>query len=123
MQNARSVRMDPIENYRRAPDPSCILSVDPKAIHFDRLFVDPDMFKSRKAWRRSGFDVLDPAKDTECMVASHPTVPSYLFKKYANEVSQKEQMDNYAARVEGARRLAKFIHDQRLAHIVVPGKY
>jgi len=31
--------------------------------------------------------VLDPAKDTECMVAAHRSAPGYLFKKYTDESS------------------------------------
>lgn len=96
---------------------------DPKSLGLDRLFADPAMFDSRKAWRRAGFDVLDPAKDTECMVAAHRSAPGYLFKKYADDVPRREQAGNYAARIEGARRLADLIARQRLAHVVVPKKY
>lgn len=96
---------------------------DPKSLRLDTLFSNDGMFDSRKAWRRAGFDVLDPAKDTECMVAAHPSAPGCLFKKYTDDVPQKEQRDNYDARIEGARRLAKFIRDQRLGHVVVPDKH
>ena len=96
---------------------------DPKSIDLDGLFTNPDMFDSRKTWRRSGFDVLEPAKDTECMVASHPSVPGYLFKKYTYDVSQSEQKTNYAARIEGANRLGKLIRREGLLHIAVPQKH
>lgn len=96
---------------------------DPAALPIDALFTDPDMFDSRKAWRRSGFDVFDPGKDTEVMVAAHPSAPGYLFKKYTDEVGSTEQRDNYAARVEGAARLARFIEREQLAHVIVPKKY
>jgi hypothetical protein len=96
---------------------------DPKSLDLGRLFVDPTMFDSRKAWRRAGFDVLDPAKDTECMVAVHPSALGCLFKKYTDDVSPKEQHANYAARIEGARRLAELIRRQALQHVVVPGKH
>ena len=99
------------------------MSFDPNALKLDSLFAKPDMFKSRKAWRRAGFDVLDPAKDTECMVAAHPSSPGYLFKKYADDVSQKEQRENYAARIEGATRLAELIRRERLVHVVTPQKH
>jgi hypothetical protein len=102
------------------------VAFDPKILRvngLDAIFTDPGMFHSRKAWRRADFDVLDPAKDTECMVAAHPSAPGYLFKKYADDVPQKEQSDNYAARIEGSRRLAKFIRDQHLMHVVVPDKH
>lgn len=82
------------------------------------------MFDSRKAWRREGFEVRDPAKDTECMIASHPSTPGYLFKKYPSpERSEKEQRANFMARIEGSRRLASFIQKHGLRHVVVPRKY
>lgn len=96
---------------------------DPISIGLDALFGDQAMFESRKKWSRAGFDVLEPAKDTECMVASHPAAPGYLFKKYANDVSRKEQRANYETRLAGSRELARFIADQRLQHIVVPRKH
>jgi hypothetical protein len=99
------------------------VTFDPKSLALDGLFTDPDMFDSRRAWRRAGFEVLDPAKDTECMVAAHRSAPSSLFKKYTDAVSQKEQIANYAARIEGATRLAERIHRQSLQHVVVPRKH
>ena len=96
---------------------------DPKALDLGGLFTDPDMFGSRKAWRRAGFDVFDPAKDTECMVAAHPSAQGCLFKKYTDDVSRKEQRSNYEARIEGATRLADLIQRQSLHHVVVPKKY
>ena len=99
------------------------MTFDPKSLDLDGLFADPAMFDSRKAWRRAGFDVLDPAKDTECMVAAHRSAPGYLFKKYTDDVSQKVQSANYAARIEGAVRLAELIRRERLVHVVVPVKH
>jgi hypothetical protein len=96
---------------------------DPKSLDLAALFVDPDMFDKRRAWRRAGFDILDPAKDTECMVAAHPSAPGYLFKKYADDVSKKEQNANYAARIEGAARVAEIIRREGLQHVSVPQKY
>lgn len=96
---------------------------DPRSLALDALFVDPDMFDSRRAWQRTGFEVLDPAKVTECMVAAHPLAPGYLFKKYANDISLKEQRKNYEMRLAGAGGLAKFIATERLSHVVVPQKH
>ena len=99
------------------------MAFDPKCIDLDSLFVDPDMFDSRKAWRRAGFEVLDPAKDTECMVAAHRSAPGYLFKKYTDDVSQRDQRANFDARIEGARRVAELIRRESLQHVVVPKKH
>ena len=57
------------------------------------------------------------------MVASHRSAPSYLFKKYSDDISQKEQRRNYAARIEGSRRLAEHIRREGLQHVIVPRKY
>ena len=99
------------------------MSFDPSVLDLNRIFTDPAMFDSRRAWRRAGFDVLDPAKDIECMVAAHSSAPGYLFKKYTGAVSQTVQHDNYAARIKGALRLAALIRRENLQHVVVPRKY
>lgn len=99
------------------------MNFDPKSLGLDRLFTDPGMFASRKTWARAGFDVLNPAKDIECMVAAHASAPGYLFKKYTDAVSNSEQCDNYDARIEGAERVTKLIHKESLKHIVVAQKY
>ncbi|HSX22550.1 MAG TPA: hypothetical protein VLE97_07240 [Gaiellaceae bacterium] len=99
------------------------MTFEPTALPLETLFTDPSMFDSRKAWRRAGFDVFDPSKDTEVMVAAHPSAPGYLFKKYTDDVSTTEQRNNYAARIEGAGRLRRFIEREQLANIVVPHKY
>jgi hypothetical protein len=93
------------------------------SIPLGSLFADPKMFESRRAWKRAGFDVLDPAKETEVMVAAHASAPGCLFKKYAPDVSAKEQRANYDRRLTGSREVGKFVADQRLAHIVVPKKH
>ncbi len=98
------------------------MTFHPESIDLGALFVDPAMFASRSAWRRAGFAVLDPAKVSECMVASHPSAPGYLFKKYADDVPPKEQRKNYQARIEGAEKLAKLVARERLQHVVVPRK-
>jgi hypothetical protein len=95
---------------------------DPRSIDLAALFVDPGMFNSRAAWSAAGFVVVDPGKVTECMAASHPSAPGHLFKKYANDVPQKKQNENYEARIEGAAKLARFIAKKHLHHVVVPGK-
>jgi hypothetical protein len=99
------------------------VSFDPTSLRLGDLFVDPNMFDSRRTWKRSGFDVIDPAKDTECMVASHRSAPGYLFKRYTADVSLKEQDKNYRTRIAGAEALARFITAERLAHVTVPRKY
>lgn len=96
---------------------------DIKSLDLASLFADSAMFDSRRAWRRAGFDVFDPAKDTECMVAAHPSAPGYLVKKYPDDVSQRTQRENFAARAEGARRVAEVIRKHGLRHVVVPQKH
>lgn len=99
------------------------MTFDPTSLGLDGLFADPDMFDSRRAWSRAGFEVLDPAKDTECMVAAHRSAPGYLFKRYTNDISRREQRANYEARIEGAARVAELIQRFNLQHIAVPRKH
>jgi hypothetical protein len=100
------------------------VTFDPISLNLAAWFDDPDMFRSRKAWSRAGFDVCDPAKDTECMVAAHPSAPGYLFKKYPDDFrSQREQRENFAARLEGSVRLGRFINKHGLVHIKAPRKH
>ena len=96
---------------------------DPESLDLDALLVDLGMFDSRAAWRRAGFTVLDPAKPSECMIGAHPSASGYLFKKYADDIPLREQSKNYEARIEGAKKLAKFIAKEDLQHVVVPRKY
>lgn len=87
------------------------------------LFRDPRMFSSPSRWREAGFDVAGKGVWSAIMVASHPTVPGYLFKKYGDQVSLQDQLENYQCRVEGAAKLRQFIVDQRLTQVVVPRKF
>jgi len=99
------------------------VTFDPKSLDLGGLFTDPSMFDSRRTWRRAGFSVFDPAKDTECMVAAHASAPGHLFKKYTDDVSQRAQRENFAARIEGASRLAELIRRKGLQHVVAPRKH
>lgn len=98
------------------------MKFDPTSIDLRALFRDPSMFDSRAAWTRAGFQVIAGSSPTACMVAAHPSAPGYLFKKFTSAVSRKDQNENYAARIEGARRLAKLIRKKKLRHVVVPKK-
>lgn len=87
------------------------------------LFRDPDMFESSRSWQKTGFSVDGRGAESDIMVASHPSAPGYLFKKYNKKVSLKDQLKNYRQRVEGADKLRAFIAAQRLTRIVVPRKH
>jgi hypothetical protein len=95
----------------------------PASLGLEKLFVDHNMFASRDNWRSAGFKVNERSDDGKVMVASHEAAKGYLFKKYSDKVSLKEQLDNYERRIEGARRLKALIADERLQHIVVPQKW
>jgi hypothetical protein len=94
----------------------------PTALALEGLFRDPDMFDSYRSWRKVGFDVEGKGALSDIMVASHPSVPSYLFKKYSKKISLKEQHKNYSRRVEGADKLREFIAAEQLTRIAVPWK-
>lgn len=91
-------------------------------VEIDQLFHDPDMFRSRDDWRDAGFEVLGRSSDSKIMVASHASTPGVLFKKYADEISLKEQIENYERRVEGARRVRELIAARSLTRVVAPKK-
>jgi hypothetical protein len=96
----------------------------PAALVLLGLFGDPTMFDSDDDWRKAGFNVLvGKGRKSDIMVASHPSMPGYLFKKYSKKVSLKEQLENYRRRIEGADKLREFIAAQRLTRIAVPRKH
>lgn len=96
---------------------------DPAAIDFAALFRDAGMFESRSAWGEAGFQVFNRANNGKIMVARHPSVHGLLFKKYSDDVEQKDQLRNFERRAEGAARLRAFADSRRLARIVVPRKW
>lgn len=98
------------------------MKFEPRSIDLRALFHDPAMFDSRAAWTRAGFQVIAGSSPTACMVAAHPSAPGYLFKKFTSAVSRRDQDENYEARVEGARRLAKLIRKKKFRHVAVPKK-
>jgi hypothetical protein len=100
-----------------------IVAFDPRSLDLEELFVDPDMFESRDAFRDAGFEVFKRSSDNTIMVASHPSAKGYLFKKYYDKISLKEQLENYEQRLEGVRRLKALIDAQHLEHIAVPKKW
>lgn len=95
----------------------------PAAIDLRGLFRDPDMFDSNRSWRKAGFAVEGEGLESNIMVASHPSAPGYLFKKYSKKISPKDQLKNYRRRLEGAEKLRALIAAQQLTRIVVPQKW
>jgi hypothetical protein len=103
----------------------CTVPFDPASSDLGNLFRDPDMFDSADDWRDEDFKILRASENKIC-VASHKTVEGYLFKKYVNagkRESSQDQLNNYTTRIDGARRLRRFIDEQHLQHVVVPRKW
>ncbi len=94
----------------------------PLQIPLKNLFQTPNMFDSPREWHLSGFQVLDRVH-RKLMVARHPTVNNYLFKKFQNTVSAKKQLNNYLKRTSGAKALSQFIIRNHINHIIVPKKW
>lgn len=86
------------------------------------IFKDPEIFDTPHQLRLAGFQVLNRVH-RNLMVARHPSISGYLFKKFQNNVSQEDQLDNYLKRIKGALALSKFIRHNNLQHIIVPGKW
>lgn len=96
---------------------------DPTRLDLGALFRDEDMFESRRSWVSAGFRVIERSNDGKIMVANHPQVAGLLFKKYTDDVDEKDQTKNYERRLEGAKRLRAFADSRRLSRIVVPRKW
>jgi len=92
------------------------------ALDYAGLFHDPRMFRSKSAFIAAGFDVNQPASHN-IMVGRHPTIDRYLFKKYSDDFPQRNQLDNYEARVRGADKIRAVINRRHLRHIAVPHKW
>lgn len=101
------------------------MTFDPATFDTGDLFQDPGMFDSSDDWADEGFRLLR-ASDNKICVASHRSVDGYLFKKYVasgKRESLKDQLQNYQARLEGARRLRSLIDEKDLRHVAVPRKW
>lgn len=92
------------------------------ALSLKTLFCDDRMFTSRQAWGAAGFRVLDRSDNRKIMVASHPSVSGFLFKKYSDAMGQKDQLANYNRRVAGADQLRDLVNNRSLLHVAVPRK-
>ena len=96
---------------------------DPATLDLKNLFRDPAMFDSRSRWAAAGFQVFNRSNNGKIMVARHPSVHGLLFKKYTNDLSQKDQLKNYERRLGGAQRLRVFCDRNGLSRIAVPRKW
>lgn len=95
----------------------------PTLLDLRSLFREPSMFDSAADWRKQGFEVAGRGAPSDIMVASHPSAPGYLFKKYNRKVSLKDQRKNYLRRIEGADKLLAFVAERSLSRITAPQKY
>lgn len=101
------------------------MAFDPSASSLSALFRDPDMFESADDWADAGFEIIR-ASENKITVASHASVPGYLFKRYVNSGKREaldDQLKNYETRLEGSRQIRRLIDDKRLAHVVGPRKW
>lgn len=96
---------------------------DPAKLDLDTLFHDERMFDSRRAWTAAGFDVVARSSSGKIMVARHPSVQGLLFKKYASDVPEADQTENYRRRLEGSKQLRAFADARRLRRVVIPRKW
>jgi len=94
------------------------------ALDYAGLFSDPRMFDSSETLTRAGFTLVKRrSSDESIMVVSHPSVPSYLFKKFGRCVDRGAQRENYRARVRGADEIRSLIAEYRLDRLVVVHKW
>jgi len=95
---------------------------NPASLDLKKLFAVPGMFDSNDSFRAAGFAAVNRGPYL-IMVGSHKEAQGYLFKKYRNHISLKEQHKNYVRRIEGVQKLRAFIAKRRLQHIVAPQKW
>ncbi len=98
----------------------------PASTILDKLIKNSKMFDSLTSLEKKGFtSAIEPenVKPWSIFVISHPKLKDYLIKKYSNDVSSKKQLENYLARLRGAKVIADYIKDYQLKHIVVPKKW
>jgi|GEM_PF-3253676 len=88
---------------------------------FEKLFSDPDLFESADQMRQAGFKVNRRVHE-ELMVATHPELPKYIFKKYTNKIPQDEQLAKYIHRINGALTIKRTLKKHKFQHLVVPRK-
>ena len=91
-------------------------------LDYEGLFRDPRMFDSKKEFAAAVFKVKQ-TRDDSIMVGEHPSARDYLFKKFNNDVSCREQRENYNLRVEGAGEIQRLIDRYHLDRLVVPHKW
>ena len=89
--------------------------------HLRYLFSHSCMFRSAEKFRDAGFIVKLGHRNL--MVGAFPSLPEYLFKKFADCRSQKNQLGNYIKRIKGARVLRQYIKEHNFKHLVVPEKW
>ena len=97
--------------------------LDPDMIDFASLFPEESIFDSRESWQRAGFDVVDRDDAEEIMVAGHAAAPDFLFKKFTNRISSRQQLRNYQGRIDGAAALHQLVAAEKLRRVAVPRKW
>lgn len=85
------------------------------------LFQDSHMFRSSKHFARAGFKIKHGHRNL--MVAFHPAVPLYLFKKFPDDMNQSSQLRNFIKRIQGAHIVRESIKKNNCKHLVVPQKW
>ena len=87
-----------------------------------KLFTDSKTFDSFDHFSSAGFSLVDHSPH-KMMAGAHKRAPGYLFKKYDNDRSGKEQLRNYMHRIEGARLIRNFIAEHGFSRVMVPKKW
>jgi hypothetical protein len=86
------------------------------------LFTSKWMFDSYDKFRSEGFQLASHAEN-KILCGSHRSVNGYLFKKYNNDKSGRDQLLNYMFRIEGARFIRAFITEHGFTGVAAPRKW
>lgn len=95
---------------------------DEEEILLESLFTDPDLFESPEKMKEAGF-IVNRRVHEELMVATHPLLKKYIFKKYTNKIPHEVQLAKYIHRINGARIIETHLTKYKFKHLVVPKKW
>ena len=96
---------------------------DPLHEQLRAIFDDKNMFQSSGSLKKKGFKIISHDCGKRIMVAEHPSIPQFLFKKFTDKIDKKTQLKNYLNRIQGAEIIRESIQRHQFQHLIVPKKF
>lgn len=97
----------------------------PAKSKLDRMFSATRVIQTPDTFRKAGFKRSRPGRFSRIMASSHPDLPHYFIKAFAdNELSVKADWHKFLHRIEGARCVREWIAKNKLQAVFsVPNKW